>query len=47
MREKEKPTIKILYTAKLSFRFKGKSKALQASKSKQNSTPRNQLYHKC
>ena len=45
MRGKEKLTLKILYTAKLSFRFDGKSKALQTSKSEQNSTTQNQLYY--
>ena len=37
---------RILYPSRLSFRFDGEKKALSTSKSKENSTPPNQLYNK-
>ena len=38
---------RLLYPARISFRFPEKSKALQTSKSYENSAPPNQLYNKC
>ena len=38
---------RLLYPARISFKYEGKSKALPASKSWENSTPPNQLSNKC
>ena len=38
---------RLLYPARISFRFDEKSKALQTSKSYKNSVPANHLYNKC
>ena len=38
---------RLLYPARISFRFDRETKALHTSKSYENSAPPNQLYHKC
>ena len=38
---------RLLYPARISFKYEGKSKALQTSKSSENSAPPNQLFNKC
>ena len=38
---------RLLYSARISFNMKEKSKALQTSKSSENSAPPNQLFNKC
>ena len=38
---------KLLYTAKISFKYEGEIKALQTNKSSENSAPPNQLSNKC
>ena len=38
---------RLLYPARISFNMKEKSKALQTSKSSENSAPPNQLFNKC
>ena len=39
--------LRLLYPARISFNMKEKSKALQTSKSSENSAPPNQLFNKC
>ena len=38
---------RLLYPARISFRFDGEIKTLQTSKSKEKSAPPNQLYNQC
>ena len=39
--------LRLLYPARISFNMKEKSKALQTSKSSENSAPPKQLFNKC
>ena len=38
---------RLLYPARISFRYEGEIKTLQTSKSSENSAPPNQLFNKC